>query len=67
MEEVLGLAQSGLKNRNFDRGRKMFAAANCFACHRFDNEGGAVGPDLSALAGRFNVRDILESILDRAR
>lgn len=67
MDEVLQLSQSGLKNRNFDRGRKLFAAANCFACHRFDNEGGAVGPDLSALAGRFSVRDILESILDPSK
>jgi putative heme-binding domain-containing protein len=67
MDEVLAAVQSGLANRNFDRGRKMFAAANCFACHRFDNEGGAVGPDLSGLAGRFSVRDILESILEPSK
>jgi putative heme-binding domain-containing protein len=42
----------------------MFAAANCFACHHFAGEGGAVGPDLTGLAGRFSPRDILESVLE---
>ena len=55
-----GLADGG---RNFDRGRKLFGAANCFACHRFDQEGGAAGPDLTAVAGRFSVPDLLESVL----
>ena len=36
----------------------------CFACHRFSNEGGALGPDLTGVAGRFSPRDLLESILD---
>jgi putative heme-binding domain-containing protein len=67
LDEVLLLTQAGLTNRNFDRGRQMFAAANCFACHRFDNEGGAIGPDLSSLAGRFSARDILESVVDPSK
>jgi len=66
-EEIYALVDAGLKNRNFDRGRQMFAAANCFACHRFDNEGGAIGPDLSMLAGRFSVRDVLESVVDPSK
>jgi putative heme-binding domain-containing protein len=62
--ELLPLFETGLKGRNFDHGREMFAAANCFACHQFDNDGGAAGPDLTALAGRFSARDILASIMD---
>ncbi len=54
----------GLQNRNFQRGRKMFAAANCFACHRFNNEGGSTGPDLTAVGGRFSPKDLLESIIE---
>jgi putative heme-binding domain-containing protein len=50
--------------RDFDRGRKLFAAAKCFSCHRYDNEGGAHGPDLSGVAGRFSPRDLLESVID---
>src|SRR5206468_3133403 len=36
--------------RNFERGQAMFEqAAQCIACHKFGNEGGAVGPDLTAV------------------
>ena len=62
--ELRPLIESKLNERDFDRGRAMFAAANCYGCHRFVNEGGAVGPDLTSLAGRFSATDILESILD---
>ncbi len=63
LEELLPLVQNKLKGRNFEHGRKMFGAANCFACHRFASEGGAVGPDLTGLAGRFDRKYILESVL----
>ena len=63
LDELVAKLQTGLKGRNFDKGRKMFAVANCFACHRFDNEGGAVGPDLTGVSGRFSPRDLLESII----
>jgi putative heme-binding domain-containing protein len=53
--------------RDFDRGRKLFAAGKCFSCHRFDNEGGSNGPDLTGVAGRFSPRDLLESIIDPSK
>jgi putative heme-binding domain-containing protein len=53
--------------RDFDRGRKLFAAANCFGCHRYDGEGGSTGPDLTGIAGRFGPKDLLESILDPSK
>jgi putative heme-binding domain-containing protein len=53
----------GLKGgRNFDRGHELFGAL-CSACHRFATEGGAVGPDLTGIGGRFSPRDLLESIV----
>ena len=64
MDEVSPLVASKLKDRNFEHGKAMFAAANCYACHHFAGNGGAVGPDLTGLAGRFSARDILESVLD---
>jgi len=67
MDELVPLVTSGLKGRDFDNGRKMFGAANCFACHRFDNQGGAVGPDLTSLSGRFSSRDILESVVEPSK
>ena len=39
----------------------------CAACHRFGVDGGGVGPDLTAVAGRFNVRDLLESIVEPSK
>ena len=39
----------------------------CASCHRFGVEGGGVGPDLTAVAGRFNVRDLLESIVEPSK
>jgi len=63
LEEVRGLAADGLKNRNFENGQKMFAATRCVICHRFAGDGGATGPDLTQLAGRFNLNDLTEAIM----
>jgi putative heme-binding domain-containing protein len=63
MDNLLPIIESKLKARNFEHGRQMFAAAKCFTCHRFANDGGAFGPDLTALSGRFSAKEILESIL----
>ena len=63
LEEVRALAKDGLKGRNFDNGQKMFAATRCVICHRFGGDGGATGPDLTQLAGRFNLNDLTEAIM----
>lgn len=56
---------AGVKaNRNFANGRKMAGAGTCYVCHRFNGEGGAVGPDLSSAGGKFSAYDLLESIID---
>ena len=62
-DDLVPLVRDDLRDRDFDRGRTLFGAASCFACHRFDNEGGSVGPDLTGVAGRFSPRDLLESIV----
>ena len=45
----------------------MFGATGCFQCHRFAGEGGAVGPDLTQVAGRFSPRDLLEAIIEPSK
>jgi putative heme-binding domain-containing protein len=65
--ELAPLLEKGLTKRDFDRGRRLFGEAQCFSCHRFDNEGGAQGPDLTIASGRFSPRDLLESILDPSK
>jgi putative heme-binding domain-containing protein len=61
-DDVINVGLEGA--RDFTNGRRMFGAATCFACHRFSQEGGSVGPDLTSVAGKFNPRDLLESIVD---
>ncbi len=39
----------------------------CAACHRFGSEGGGVGPDLTAVGGRFGVRDLLDAIVEPSK
>jgi putative heme-binding domain-containing protein len=68
LDDLVPALEKGLKaGRDFERGRKVFAAAKCFACHRYDNEGGRNGPDLTGVAGRFSPRDLLESLLDPSK
>ncbi len=56
------LAQVG-HGRNYKLGKAAFEEAQCMACHKFGNDGGSVGPDLTAISSRFQRRDILESII----
>lgn len=53
--------------RDFARGKEIFASLQCLACHRFANEGGGVGPDISAVSSRFSRRDLLESIIEPSK
>ncbi len=59
--------EGDLRHRDLERGRRMFGAGGCFQCHRFADEGGAVGPDLTQVAGRFSPRDLLEAILEPSK
>jgi putative heme-binding domain-containing protein len=59
--------QGGLKNRNFENGRKMFGAVGCFVCHRFGNEGGMTGPDLTGAGGRYSPRDLLDQVINPSK
>ena len=67
LEELSAAARSGLKNRDFQRGRQMFAAAGCYACHRFDNQGGMTGPDLTAAGRRYSPHDLLDQIINPSK
>ncbi len=61
------LAQGLSKGRNFQRGRDLFGAVGCYNCHRFATEGGAVGPDLTGIGGRFGPKDLLESVIEPSK
>jgi putative heme-binding domain-containing protein len=67
LDELSTAAQSGMKSRDFEAGRRMFGAAACFACHRFGNEGGMTGPDLTMAGGRYSARDFLDQVLNPSK
>ena len=63
-DEILSLLNSELQKRSFENGKRAFAASRCIVCHRFDGNGGATGPDLTNLAGRFSQKDLVEAITE---
>jgi len=67
LEELSGATQTGLKNRDFTQGRKVFSAAACFTCHRFGNAGGMTGPDLTLAGGRYSPHDFLDQIINPSK
>jgi putative heme-binding domain-containing protein len=63
MQDLLPVIDEATHGRDFERGRAAFAAAQCAKCHRFADEGGGPGPDLTGVGARFQPADVLESIL----
>src|SRR5579864_1107403 len=67
LDELVPIVEKGLTKRDYDRGRSLFGETGCFGCHRFSNEGGAAGHDLTGLGGRFSTRDLLEKITNPSK
>jgi putative heme-binding domain-containing protein len=67
LEELSASAATDLKERDFANGRKMFAAAACYACHRFDNQGGMTGPDLTSAGRRYSAHDLLDQVINPSK
>ncbi|MEZ6116028.1 MAG: c-type cytochrome [Pirellulaceae bacterium] len=63
VDQVVELVSGNLSARNFENGKRTFAAAKCATCHRFDGQGGATGPDLTSVAARFSPKDLAESLI----
>tara|TARA_R110002049_G_scaffold27321_4_gene94496 strand:+ start:37789 stop:40299 length:2511 start_codon:yes stop_codon:yes gene_type:complete len=52
---------------SFERGKEVFAAAQCYKCHRMGVQGGILGPDLTGAGGRYNITDLLSSIIEPSK
>ncbi|MCY7350432.1 MAG: c-type cytochrome [Cytophagaceae bacterium] len=63
LDPALAMLDSGLVDRNFDTGKKIYSAVLCSRCHAVQGEGGDIGPDLTQLGTRFSNKDILEAII----
>jgi putative heme-binding domain-containing protein len=55
------------RGRNFARGKEIFTSVLCLQCHHFGQEGGNMGPDLTAAANRYSRRDLLEAIVEPSK
>ena len=67
LEELSAATQTGMKQRDFSTGQKMFAAAGCYACHRFGNVGGMTGPDLTSAGRRYSPHDLIDQVLNPSK
>ncbi|MBU6179760.1 MAG: c-type cytochrome, partial [Verrucomicrobia bacterium] len=67
LDELSKAAGTGMSGRDFENGRKMFAAAACYACHRFRDGGGMNGPDLTGAGGRYSPHDFLDQIINPSK
>lgn len=67
LDEVRELAATKLTGRDYKNGQKTYASSRCVVCHRFAGDGGATGPDLTQLAGRFNLKDLTEAIIEPSK
>lgn len=61
------LAKGGLKGRNYENGKAMFASTLCATCHRFNGDGGGLGPDLTGAGARYTLHDLLENIIEPSK
>jgi putative heme-binding domain-containing protein len=67
MDDFVDDEKTVFANRDLENGKKMFALATCYKCHRMEGQGGIVGPDLTPAGHRFSTRDLIETIVDPSK
>ncbi len=65
--QLLAFLEGDGRKGSVEAGRKIYEKANCAKCHRFEQIGGGLGPDLTTLSSRFKRKDTLEAIIDPSR
>ena len=65
--DLLPIDDAKLAGRDLANGKKMFAVATCYKCHRIKRNGGVIGPDLTAAGRRFGTKDLLEAIIEPSK
>ncbi|MCH5374191.1 MAG: c-type cytochrome [Planctomycetes bacterium] len=65
--ELIGDLSAIKGPRDVEKGEHALAKASCLKCHRVGDRGGRIGPDLSQVGGRFDLRAMLESIIEPSK
>ena len=61
--DFLPLLKRVESGRSYQSGKSAYQAAACAKCHRFGDQGGTTGPDITAVGNRFDAQYLLESLL----
>lgn len=67
VSDLTDFVSSGSHVPSYTQGKEVFAAGQCYKCHRMGVQGGILGPDLTAAGGRFNTKDLLVSIVEPSK
>ncbi len=67
LDDLMPITDEELSGRDLENGKKLFAVATCYKCHRMQGNGGIVGPDLTPAGYRFNTRDLVETMIDPSK
>ncbi len=53
IKDLVGSLKQADAGRSFENGKKLFTAVQCVACHRINDKGGIIGPDLAGVRKKF--------------
>ena len=65
--DFLPLLQQVESGRSYEKGKSAYEAAECARCHRFGDQGGTTGPDITTVGSRFDAQYLLEALLDPSK
>jgi putative heme-binding domain-containing protein len=67
-DDLIGSVKPIPHGRSFEVGKNLFRVANCVACHKLNNEGRELGPDLTKIEPAKQTTDhLLRSILEPSK
>ena len=67
-DDLIGDVKKLEHGRSFEVGKNLFKVANCVGCHKFNNEGRELGPDLTKIEPAKHTTDLLlRSILEPSK
>jgi putative membrane-bound dehydrogenase-like protein len=66
-DQLLAYLEGEGRSGSVQRGRAVFEKAICAKCHKIEQVGQSIGPDLTTLASRFKRKDILEATIYPSR
>ncbi len=67
VDQALSVLSNGVHGRSYDNGLALFHSTGCASCHRFNGAGGGVGPDLTGVASRYTLHDLVENIIEPSK